>query len=384
LNAWVASTSSLSPTNPDVAIVQILDNNNNSLPISDSTYQWQSVISGFNCGDGVTGVICSSVLGDCPTPTPTRTQTSTPTRTPTITPTNTLTPTRTQTSTPTRTQTQTPTNTQTPTPTQTPPCIPECGVTYEGYGFLYNWFAIFGSGDKINGGREIGGIVNTSQPAGSPNTWVVPSDADWTTLTTHLGGESVAGNKLATTRSTPFTTNCGLWTNLVGTNEVNWAGVPGGFLNNAGNFGSINLIGYWWSSTESDPNRAWVRQIGGGTNTNVTRFFNEKVTGYSVRLVRLATIAEQALPDGTTSNQNTLIPHYVGNNARRYITVKIGTQIWTAQNLMETLYNNITTPIQLVTDTIEFATLTTGGRCSYNNGSITPDQGQIDLCGVPI
>jgi len=43
-------------------IVQTLDNNNNSLPISDSTYQWTP-----ECADGGAGLeICSTTLGACP------------------------------------------------------------------------------------------------------------------------------------------------------------------------------------------------------------------------------------------------------------------------------------------------------------------------------
>jgi len=54
--------------------------------------------------------------GNCPTPTPTITQTSSPTNTPSLTPTNTITPTNTVT----RTPSQTPTNTITSTPSVTP------------------------------------------------------------------------------------------------------------------------------------------------------------------------------------------------------------------------------------------------------------------------
>jgi len=50
-------------------ITQTLDNNNNSLPISSSTYQWTP-----ECVDGGIGVeICSTTLGVCPTTTSTTT-----------------------------------------------------------------------------------------------------------------------------------------------------------------------------------------------------------------------------------------------------------------------------------------------------------------------
>ena len=51
-------------------------------------------------------------------------------------------------------------------------------ATYKAtYGALYNWYT-----------------VNTGNLC--PTGWHVPGDAEWTTLTTYLGGEDVAGGKL--------------------------------------------------------------------------------------------------------------------------------------------------------------------------------------------
>jgi uncharacterized protein (TIGR02145 family) len=258
---------------------------------------------------------------------------------------------------------------------------PICGKNYEGYGYLYNWFAIFGAGAQTNGGINPGGIVNTNQGyVDERNQWVVPSNSDWTVLTDYLGGDEVAGGKLKTTCTAPFTTNNGLWDspNEGATNEVNWAGIPGGDRNFNGTFGSIGRYGVWWSSTEDGTNSAQARlldysygDVNGGNYV--------KVKGFSVRLVRPVTEDELLLPDGTTSNDNSALPEYIGNS-RSYITVKIGNQVWTAQNLIDTEYNDGTL-IPEVTNGTTWSGLTTGARCSYNNGTITPDQGQIELCG---
>ena len=46
------------------------------------------------------------------------------------------------------------------------------------FGALYNWYAI---NPATNGNKNV-----------CPTGWHVPTDAEWTTLTTILGGESVA------------------------------------------------------------------------------------------------------------------------------------------------------------------------------------------------
>jgi uncharacterized protein (TIGR02145 family) len=260
-----------------------------------------------------------------------------------------------------------------------------CGETYEGYGYLYNWFSIGG-----NGGRDVGGIVNTSQsdPAtllqyvDERNEWKVPTSGDWDTLINRLGGQFVAGGRLKTTRTSRLDRNCGLWRspNTGATNIVKWAGVPGSSRSSNGVFQTLNETGNWWSSTDSDTNATFVTLK--YLNDNILKLSDNKKQGLSIRLVRPATSIEQStLVDGTTSNDNPLLPHYVGNS-RTYITVKIGTQVWITQNLVEEKYNDGAV-INEVTNNTSWSGLIAGARCSYNNNSISFGLGSISLCGTP-
>jgi hypothetical protein len=55
------------------------------------------------------------------------------------------------------------------------------------YGKLYNWYAVVGIHDND---------PNTPNKILAPTGWHVPTDTEWTTLTTFLGGESIAGGKI--------------------------------------------------------------------------------------------------------------------------------------------------------------------------------------------
>ena len=53
-------------------------------------------------------------------------------------------------------------------------------------------------------------------------------------------------------------------------------------------------------------------------------------------------------------------------DGNKYNTVKIGNQVWMVENLKTTKYND-GTPIPNVTDNLEWANLTTGAYCNYDN-----------------
>ena len=144
------------------------------------------------------------------------------------------------------------------------------------YGKLYNWYAIAGIHDTD---------PNTPNKKLAPPGYHVPSDAEWTTLTTCLGGESVAGGKMKTTGTIQAGT--GLWNtpNEGATNESGFTGLPGGYCYYDGIFYSISDYGLWWSSTEYDTFQAWYRVLS-SFNDNATRLNNSKTQGFSVRLIK--------------------------------------------------------------------------------------------------
>ena len=95
-----------------------------------------------------------------------------------------------------------------------------------------------------------------------PAGWHLPTDAEWTILTTFLGGESIAGGKMKTTGTIEAGT--GLWyaPNTGATNESGFSALPGGCRYDDGGFYYWVTTQYFWSSTEYDTSSAWYRDLG--------------------------------------------------------------------------------------------------------------------------
>lgn len=131
------------------------------------------------------------------------------------------------------------------------------------YGALYNQYAV----DALsNGGKNV-----------CPTGWHVPTDLQWTTLTTYLGGESVAGGKLKEAGTTHWMGNTG------GTNETGFTALPGGSRTpSISAFNLVGIGGYWRSSTEFNTSNAWYRSIT-NNSSSVNRLSNTKLFGFSVR-----------------------------------------------------------------------------------------------------
>jgi uncharacterized protein (TIGR02145 family) len=102
------------------------------------------------------------------------------------------------------------------------------------YGLLYNWFT-----------------VNTNKLC--PSGWHVPSGTEWSTLTTYLGGGSIACGKMMEAGTAHW-----LNSNTGSTNSSGFTGLPGGsrygddvFLGYiVYSFFDLGYTGYWWLSSE--------------------------------------------------------------------------------------------------------------------------------------
>jgi uncharacterized protein (TIGR02145 family) len=143
---------------------------------------------------------------------------------------------------------------------------------YTHYGVLYNWPA------AMNGAAS-----STANPSGvqgvCPTGWHLPSDAEWTQLTTYLGGESVAGGKLKETGTTHWSSP-----NNGATNETGFTALPGGYRISSG-FDCFFSLSYWWCATEYDAGYAWHRYVYYDL-TSLDRSYGFKEVGFSVRCVK--------------------------------------------------------------------------------------------------
>ncbi len=125
-------------------------------------------------------------------------------------------------------------------------------------GRLYNWYA-------VNSGKLC------------PVGWQVPTDAEWTTLTDQLGGESDAGELMKSSASDDPSWN--------GTNSSGFSGLPGGLRDASGPYYQHNTYGYWWSSS-SDSDNTWYRRLGSASDGVHRAIADSPQLGLSVRCIQ--------------------------------------------------------------------------------------------------
>jgi uncharacterized protein (TIGR02145 family) len=192
------------------------------------------------------------------------------------------------------------------------------------YGYLYNWYTIDDS-------RNI-----------CPEGWHIPSDDEWTILRT-TAGDVNAGYHLREIGMDHWQDSDPNVDNSTG-----FSLFGSGYKISGPLFHDIKGVIILFSSTDagSDASVWWspgnnqFEQPGGGFAKN---------WGASIRLIK-----DDSTDPGTVT----------GNDERVYNTVKIGDQVWTVQNLVETKYRNGDLIPEVTTS---WYALTSGVRCSYNN-----------------
>jgi uncharacterized protein (TIGR02145 family) len=153
------------------------------------------------------------------------------------------------------------------------------------YGALYNAYAV-----------EAGNVC----PAG----WHVPTDTEWSAMTTFLGGEIVAGGKLKETGTSHWTTP-----NLDATDEAGFSALPGGARTLTGSFDFLGGDGHWWSSSEEN-SEFWIRYISNGYG-GVARISADKEYGLSIRCIKDYIIESESDINDTLNLCYSLLGKYI-------------------------------------------------------------------------
>lgn len=105
----------------------------------------------------------------------------------------------------------------------------------------------------------------------------MPSDEEWTTLTTYLGGEDIAGGKMKETGTTNWNSP-----NLDATNSSGFTGLPGGYRIYFGEFRRIGIFCWLWSSSDYSGVNARYQALSSSWGVP-GMIYNFKEQGFSVR-----------------------------------------------------------------------------------------------------
>ena len=159
------------------------------------------------------------------------------------------------------------------------------------YGGLYDWneMMIYNPSDDST--------IGTTQgicPAG----WHLPTDPEWDALITYIGGATVAGGKLKEEGTSHWNSP-----NVDATNEYGFSAFGAGRRHSDGSFISLGDYGNFWTSTQYDAAKGW-RYVVEWTSGQSYRFDFIKSNGLSIRCTRDSYPIEITLSGTNTSSIN--------------------------------------------------------------------------------
>jgi uncharacterized protein (TIGR02145 family) len=148
------------------------------------------------------------------------------------------------------------------------------------YGRLYTWTAAMDIASSYQYASATA-VISTPHQGACPAGWHVPTDEEWMTLVTAVGGEDVAGTKLKSTSG--WRDYNGVSGN--GTDAYGFSALPAGFRNYDGSYRYVGNCAVFWSATEDGPDDAYRRNLYFSSADVYTNYYG-KGNAFSVRCVQ--------------------------------------------------------------------------------------------------
>jgi uncharacterized protein (TIGR02145 family) len=124
------------------------------------------------------------------------------------------------------------------------------------YGRLYNWATAMGLDASCNS-SSCASQIQPKHRGICPEGWHIPSNAEWDALATYIEGDK--GCTYCDAKH--LKASSGWNENGNGTDEFEFAALPGGGGTSNGDFNYAGYRGLWWSASEKSANIAYFRDM---------------------------------------------------------------------------------------------------------------------------
>jgi uncharacterized protein (TIGR02145 family) len=210
-------------------------------------------------------------------------------------------------------------------------CINNVASNCDIYGGLYQWGEVVqylnGASNSINWNPSPTGYVQGI----CPTNWHLPSDAEWTALSTSLGGANVAGGKMKESGTAHW-----ISPNTSASNSSGFTGLPGGFRDSDGSMYDLGYYGYYWSATPNDNLNSWSNILS-FNNAKLERYNGIKTNGFAVRCIKnnlpppaTLTITSDTLFSSNSLCYNALQTITVAGNGNKFLVQNGGSATFIA------------------------------------------------------
>ncbi|WP_295057445.1 fibrobacter succinogenes major paralogous domain-containing protein [uncultured Fibrobacter sp.] len=195
------------------------------------------------------------------------------------------------------------------------------------YGRLYTWAAAM---DSVATGCGYGSICapTFSVQGVCPEGWHLPSETEWEALIVAVDGKiaeysdtNVAGKALKS--------KTGWYKSGNGTDAFGFSALPSGQKFNKGSFSVDGRMASFWSTTEEDQTYAYDMSL----DADLERYVNVAYLSHTDKSNALSVRCLKNKSDKTEQNSSSSGDFVDERDGKAYKTVKIGNQVWMAENL---------------------------------------------------